>query len=119
MAIRAADFVRGMRPRHPVADAFVASVAAQASAVGINRGTFSKGYDFGNITSTVHVQAACSVTLFTLHALLRMKRMAKILGYVLVAGGTNLGPDWFRARNLYELGKRRDCIFGFFGRVGG
>lgn len=118
MAISAADFVRGMWPGHPVADSFIASVAAQASTVRICGGTLPESDNFGNITSTFYVQATRTMTLLTFNALLGMKCMPEILSDVFVTGGTNLGSDRFRARNFYEPGKRRDGIPRLFGRVG-
>jgi hypothetical protein len=119
MTVYAANLVRGMRPGHPVADSFVASMATQASAVSVCRGTLTESDDFADISSAIYVQAAGTVTLLAFHALLRMKRMAEVLGYVFVTGGANLGSNRFRAGNLYEPGKRRNFVFGFLRRMGG
>jgi hypothetical protein len=55
MAINAANLIRGVRARHPVADFLIACVAAHADAVGIRGRTLGKGDDFRNVTTAIHV----------------------------------------------------------------
>lgn len=119
MAIGTAHLIRGMRPGHPVANSFITGMAAQASAVSVGGGPFSEGDDLGDVSSTLNVQAARAMALLAFDALLRMERVAKVLGYVHMASSTGLGPNGFRAGYFHELGEGRNRVFGFLGSVGG
>src|SRR5579871_903327 len=73
MTVNAAHLVGSMRPGHPVANAGLFRMTAQADSVGISRGAVPEGDDLRHVSARSHMQAARSVALLTLHALLRMK----------------------------------------------
>jgi hypothetical protein len=95
---------------HPVANLFVPGVAAQANTIRLCCGTLAEGDDFRDVSAAVHVQAARTMALLALDALLGMKRVPEIFGYIVMAGGAGFGANRFRAWDLYVLGEGRNPV---------
>ena len=115
MAVNAANLVGSVRTCHPVANSFISRMTTQTHAVCVGSRALTERDDLGNITATLHVQAAGTVALLAFDALLGMKGVPEVFRDVGVAGGAGFRAHRSRALNLDVLPIRGDRVFGFLG----
>ena len=112
VAVHAADMIRGMWSADPVAGFLSAGMATEARAIGFFRGALAEGDDFGDLATTVHVQASGSVAIFAFHALLGMEGVVEILGHCVMTIRAIFGTDPLCARDFDIFGERRNGVLG-------
>jgi len=110
MAVNATDFVGSVRTGDPVTNSCILYVTAQANAVRVCSGPLTEGDDLRNVSTTLHVQAAGAVALFTFNTLLRMEGVPEVRGDIGMAGRARICPNRRSAGNLNILRERGNSV---------
>jgi hypothetical protein len=110
MAFRAADLIRGVGPRSPVAKPRILRVTAQAHAIGIGSRPVRERNDFRYISAAFDVQAAGAVAFFAVNTLLRVEGVPEIVGDFSVARSAGVAAGRLSPGNLDILCERADAI---------
>jgi hypothetical protein len=100
VAINATHMVGRVRAADPVPRLLTLRVATEAHAIRFLWGTLREGYNLGDVSATVDVQAAIAVALLTLDSLLRVESVLEILGDRFMASCAGVRAHGLGARNL-------------------